>query len=183
MWTLTDPIFRTHRGHRRRVRRSKPESVLKSPVQALRRARSRPPDGQSRSPNHGLGGPDQPQKDDPQKHPRRTWIRRSRARKLDGSIPQFVSTLTGAHKLTAPSSRFRSLPLPSLVDQMGFPISDRPAPRHACAWEFVRPCSGPLATGSVAQAFARSSLQGRWIKLPLRILLRDGGDSLEPDAT
>lgn len=90
-------------------------------------------------PNQGLYGPGASQNDNPRRDPEAPWIRRSRPRKLDSSIPQFLCTLPGAAK-TDGSFEPISVPTPaSLADQMGVPISDRPPPRHACAWGFVIP--------------------------------------------
>ena len=96
----------------------------------------------------------------PQKPQKETQDPTILARKLDGSIPQFVSTLPGTHKLAAPSGRFRYPSQPPFPIKRASPfriVLPLLMPTHL---EFVRPVPGPLAFGNAQPCLGLVSLAG-----------------------
>jgi hypothetical protein len=162
--TLMDPIFRTssrpppaRKALQARIGAQEPRSgPAESPIEATRRAIPTPKPRSGRVGTAPEGrSPEAPKENlDP-------TIQGSQARWLNS--PVFVHP-AGAAK-TGGSFEPISVPIPaSLSDQTGFPISDLPAPRHAYAWEYVRPVPGPLASGTLVQACAYPLWLDRRIK-------------------
>lgn len=112
-----------------------------------------PPEGHPRPLNQRPDEPAASQNDDPRRDPEEPWIRRSRSRKLDGSIPQFFAPPPRREKPAAPASRFRSLTLPPRPIKRAAPF------RIALVLSCLRPGGREIRLGSTDHRIGRASLR------------------------